>query len=290
MRNGLIKRFLWGSALSLLFVLCGCYLPSVGICILLAVISTLALLEFYHLLDLTEIPSFRIMGSAAGVLIIVCTWAVTVMNNYSEWELFLVAGFVIAILTRQFPQKHNIQPMATIACTMLGILYVPFLFNYFTKLIFSWPPYELLSPVSRTGRMLAFYLIAVVKATDIGGYVIGSIWGRKKLIFRISPKKSWEGCIGGIVFGLVTSLLFFFIVHGNFGIITMNIRHAVILGILLPFMGIIGDLVESMLKRSAGAEDSSSIIPGLGGVLDIMDSLLFACPVFYIYTKYILTV
>ena len=92
------------------------------------------------------------------------------------------------------------------------------------------------------------------------------------------------------MFGLVTSLLFFFIVQGNFGIITMNIRHAVILGMLLPFMGIIGDLVESMLKRSAGAKDSSSIIPGLGGVLDIIDSLLFACPVFYIYTKYILTV
>ena len=208
MRNGLIKRFLWGFVLSLLIVLCGFYLPSIGICILLAAISTLALLEFYHLLDLTEIPSFRIMGSATGVLIIVCTWAVTVLNSNSEWELFLVAVFVIAILTRQFPQKHNIQPMATIACTMLGILYVPFLFNYFTKLIFSWETYGLISPVSRTGRMLTFYLIAVVKATDIGGYVIGSMWGRKKLILRISPKKSWEGCIGGIVFGLVTSLLF----------------------------------------------------------------------------------
>ena len=288
MRSGLIKRILFGVILSLIVVLAGFWLPSVGIFVLLAVISTMALLEFYHLLDLTGIPCFRIMGSISGILIITCTWVSSFLNGVAEWELFLIAALVIAVLTRQFPQKHNVQPMATIACSMLGVLYVPFLFNYFTKLSFSWESSGLMSPLSVTGRALVFYLIAVVKLADIGAFVVGSQWGRNKLIPRISPEKTWEGCIGGIGFGLIMSLLFFFLVRGQLGCVTMNVCDAVILGLLLPFMGIVGDLVESMLKRSVGVKDSSSIIPGFGGVLDVLDSLLFAVPVFYIYSKYIL--
>ncbi len=291
MINGLSVRIASGFILCLAVVLTAFWMPSTGDCILLVTISTLALLEFYHLLDLTGIPCFRIIGVLFGILIIASTWILSVMNvmaNVAEWEMFLLTALVITILIRQFPQKLNVQPVATIACTLLGILYVPFLFNYLTKLLFSWESPGMLGCVGTTGRILFFYLICVVKFSDIGAYVIGSHFGRHRLIPRISPGKTWEGCGAGIGCGLIMSLVFFWIVDGQFGSVIMTSRDALILGVLLPLFGMVGDLTESMLKRAAGVKDSGIIIPGMGGVLDVLDSLLFAVPVFYIYVKYIL--
>ena len=286
--NNLHQRMISGPLILAAVLAAGYWAPTMSICVALAAIACLALMEFYHLLDLAGIPSFRIMGAAFSVLLIAVTWAAYSFHAdflAGEQELVIMFSLVIAILVRQFPQKYNTQPLATMACTLLGFLYVPFLFNYFTKLAFSWEPVGWLEPVGATGRLLVFYLIAVVKFTDIGAFVVGSRWGRHKLIPRISPGKTWEGFFGGILAGLITSLAFRWLLDGQFGIVTMPVRDAVILGVLLPVMGTFGDLTESMLKRAANAKDSSRIVPGMGGMLDVLDSLLFAVPALFIYAK-----
>lgn len=286
--NNLQKRLISGPSILVVILAAAYWAPAVSICVVLAALAGLALMEFYRLLDLQGIPSFRIMGVVFSVLLIAVTWASYTFNvavMAGEWELFVILGLVIAILVRQFPQKNNDQPLATMACTLLGFLYVPFLFNYFTKLTFSWEPIGVLETVSPTGRLLVFYLIAVVKFTDIGAFAVGNRWGRHKLIARISPGKTWEGLAGGILTGLITSLVFQWIAGGQFGVVTMRVHDAMILGVLLPVMGTLGDLTESMLKRAAKAKDAGGIIPGMGGMLDVLDSLLFAVPALFLYAK-----
>ncbi len=266
--------------------------PAVIICVILVTIAGLTILEFYRLLDLGGIPSFRILGVLFSMVLITATWVSYAFGTTflaGEREQVIMFGLVVAILVRQFPQRFNNQPLATIACTLLGFLYVPFLFNYFTKLAFAWQPVGMFGVATATGRLLVFYLIAVVKFTDIGAFFVGRRWGRHKLIPRISPAKTWEGFAGGIVTGLITSLVFFWVVDGQFGSVSMRLNDALVLGILLPVMGTFGDLTESMLKRAANAKDSSAIVPGMGGLLDVLDSLLFAVPVMFIYAKLFLT-
>ena len=287
----LTKRIVSGLSLGAAFLLVVNWVPSLSICALLCAIATIALLEFYQLLDAMTIPSFRIMGVAVSILLIAGTWLTLTLKTAvlaGEHELIILFIIIIAVLIRQFPQKYNDQPLATMACTLFGILYVPFLFNYFTKLAFTWECPSWLNPIGSTGRLLVFYLIAVVKFTDIGAFVIGSRLGRHKLISRISPSKTWEGFIGGVAVGLLVSLCVYFLLGGQFGVITMRIYDAIILGILLPVMGTVGDLTESMLKRAANSKDAGHLIPSMGGALDVLDSLLFGAPALYMYIKIML--
>jgi len=291
--TALAKRIASGLCLGAAFLLVANWGPSLSICALLCAIATIALLEFYKLLDAMEIPSFRIMGVVASILMITGTWLSLTFKTAvlaGEHELIILFVTIIAILIRQFPQKNNDQPLATMACTLFGILYVPFLFNYFTKLAFTWESPSWINPIGSTGLLLVFYLIAVVKFTDIGAFVIGSRLGRHKLFPRISPSKTWEGFFGGVAAGLLVSLCVYFTVGGRFGVITMQIYDAIILGIILPVMGTVGDLTESMLKRAAKSKDAGQLVPGMGGALDVLDSLLFGAPALYMYVKILLAV
>ena len=135
---------------------------------------------------------------------------------------------------------------------------------------------------------MILYLIAVVKASDTGAYFTGRFLGRHKLIPRLSPNKTWEGLAGGFLFSLIVSLLFWWFAGGQLGVVSLRVWDAAILGVLLAGSGVIGDLVESMIKRNADIKDSGHLIPGMGGVLDVLDSLLFGAPVLYAYAVLVL--
>ena len=132
------------------------------------------------------------------------------------------------------------------------------------------------------GAQALFLLMLTIVASDTAQYYSGRAFGRLKLAERISPKKTIEGAIGGFVFGsfVLTSV-------GNWWLPTVPLPMRVLLGLTVVALGIAGDLFESMLKRSAGVKDSSTLIPGHGGILDRIDALLFAAPVFYIVLKYV---
>ena len=127
----------------------------------------------------------------------------------------------------------------------------------------------------------------ITKFSDSGAYAVGSLIGKHKMIPRISPGKTWEGFGGAIVVSTLASLIF---VHflGN-KMAGMNWKHALILGALLAVCAVVGDLIESLFKREAGAKDSGKLFPGIGGILDLLDSLLFNAPIMYLYLRHVLT-
>ena len=127
----------------------------------------------------------------------------------------------------------------------------------------------------------------ITKFSDTGAYAVGSLIGRHKMIPRISPGKTWEGFGGAIVLSTAASVIFAQFFGGKMA--GMNWFHAVMLGVMLSVTAVIGDLIESLFKREAGVKDSGKFFPGIGGILDLLDSLLFNAPIMYLYLRHILT-
>ncbi len=282
------QRIVSGVLLAVLVVMVANYLPSPACWLLIVALGALAQYEFYTMMDGAGLPVFRVIGMLGGAAVISSTfWTIGPEDQQLaagyRWENLVLMLTALVVFVRQFPQKDNTQPVVTIACTLLGVWYVAFLINYFTRLAFAWHDGELLRSVSPTGRMMVLYLVGVVKISDVGAYFSGRFLGRHKLYPRLSPKKTWEGLIGGVLASLVVSLLFWHLTGGVLGKLTLDLVDAVILGLVLPVAGVLGDLFESLLKRSSGMKDSGTLIPGMGGVLDVLDSLLFGAPVLYAY-------
>lgn len=285
---------LLGSVALLLFVL-----PASVSMLVLVAIAVLGLLEFYDILNAAGIPAFRILGTGAGAVLLAGVFVglnapqllpPSAAGIAAEAFLLLVAAIVFVVCVRQFPQKNNPQPLPTIACTLLGIMYVPFMLAFFELLAFRWEPVSWTSPFGDTARALIVYTILVVKSSDIGAYLVGRNFGRHKLFPRISPGKTWEGLAGGLLAGVLMSVLVFWWLgrgqpHAAFGRLAVTRADAWILGAVLASIGVVGDLIESLLKRSAGMKDSGRSIPGMGGVLDVVDSLIFAAPALYFYLR-----
>ena len=144
-------------------------------------------------------------------------------------------------------------------------------------------------------RPILFFMILVTKIADTGAFAAGS-WtakrpeGNHKLIPLVSPKKSWEGLIGGTVASVVTALICYFFWPASVSVNGMKLfglQEVIIIGILASVIGLLGDLAESALKRAAGAKDSGNL-PGIGGILDTLDSLIFVAPLFYAYLNFVL--
>ena len=261
-------------------VLGGFFLPAPGLLVILLLLCGLALWEFYSLLDAAGISNFRYVGMVGGLGIILSTWIGLYFRGLTlayEWEWVLLIMILSAIFYRQFMVKTDPKPLETMASTLFGVMYVALMFNFITKLLMVWG--------ERDVRLLVVYLIIVVKVTDMGAYFTGCAMGRHKLIPRISPGKTWEGCAGGVLAGVGASVLFSVLSGGHIGPVGLSIPHAIILGILLSISGIVGDLAESLLKRAAKVKDSGSLLRGMGGILDVLDSLLFAGPVLYVYAR-----
>jgi phosphatidate cytidylyltransferase len=131
------------------------------------------------------------------------------------------------------------------------------------------------------GRLILLLLMAVIVVSDSAQYYTGRAFGRRPLAPTISPKKTVEGAIGGVVFGTLATMV------GGHYVFGSALWLLALLGATISLLGIVGDLFESMLKRSAGVKDSSNLIPGHGGVLDRIDSWLFAAPVYYVFVRFI---
>jgi phosphatidate cytidylyltransferase len=289
LRHRLVSGCLLGAA----FVLACDYLPMAGMWILLTVVTALAQFEFYQMISHAHIPVFRCFGLCFGAALITATcWTVgptpADMARAYRWENVVLLATLIGIFVRLFPQKHNERPVATVGCTLLGIWYVPFLMNYFARLAFQWSDATLTAGVSETGRLLILYMVVVVKTTDMGAYFVGRLVGRHKLWKRVSPSKTWEGLVGGIAAAVLSSWGFYCLVDGRLGVILLRPGDAIALGVLLSISGVAGDLFESLVKRACGIKDSGQILPGMGGLLDVLDSLLFGAPILYVYLRLVL--
>jgi phosphatidate cytidylyltransferase len=270
-------RVIVGSSLILALLGAVFLLPPLAMLVIIMIICAVALLEFYALLDAAQISHFKLYGLAGGLVLMVGTWYSVGTNTpfARDVELALLAAFVGVVFARQFFQKGNPKPWETMAGTILGVMYIPFMLNFFTRLFLTWGEGH--------GRIIALYLILVVKAADVGAYYVGCSIGKHKLIPRISPAKTWEGFWGGILTGTLVSLAYALICRNTFSAVNLSVVDSVVLGLLLSVVGTAGDLAESLFKRAAGVKDSGRMFLGMGGLLDVIDSLIFAAPALYIY-------
>jgi phosphatidate cytidylyltransferase len=269
-------------------------LISDGMFILTMILLAVAgLAEFYALVEKRGLVCFKWCGLAGGVLLMVGTF-LHLTTNYlgindsparaNDFETGFLILFVLGLCVRQFVSKTNSAGIVAIAVTLFGLMYVPWLLNFMQKINFF--PFAPGSPVD-AGKFFVLYFILVTKFSDMGAYAVGSLIGRHKMIPRISPGKTWEGFGGAIVVSTAASLAFVHFLGGH--LVGMNWLHAIVLGVVLSSTAVIGDLIESLFKREAGLKDSGKFFPGIGGILDLLDSLLFNAPIMYLYLRHILT-
>jgi phosphatidate cytidylyltransferase len=285
LRRLITSVILWTVILAAMFS--GNEFVSDGVFILIIfVFALLGLWEFYGLAGKRGLACFKGCGLLGGAALMVGTFLNVTGQvgtqgspaRVNDFETGFLILFVLGLCVRQFVSKSNTAGIVAIATTLFGLMYVPWLLNFIQKICF-FPGVE--------GKFFLLYFILVTKFSDMGAYAVGSLIGRHKMIPRISPGKTWEGFGGAIVVSTATSLVFVHFFGGHMA--GMNRVHAVILGIVLSSTAVIGDLIESLFKREAGVKDSGGFFPGIGGILDLLDSLLFNAPIMYLYLRHVLT-
>ena len=230
----------------------------------------LALYEFFTLLRAAKVPCYRLFGVVMGVIIPIVVYLEQGSTRSGE-VLFLILGCLF-LFVLQFLRTDNEDALVGISLTLFGILYVSWFLSFLVKMRFL-----------EGGVRWVAYILTVTKAGDIGAYIVGSLMGRHSLIPHVSPKKSVEGLHGAFAASLIASVAF-----QPFLPLAWNTAHLLILGLLIGIVGQIGDLSESLMKRFCHAKDSGGLFPGLGGVLDAVDSVLFTVPIFYFHLKILL--
>ena len=252
--------------------------PFVGLLVFMG-IAAMASLEFTACARGAGLPCRKGLGVLGALLILVCGWlqVTTFSGGALQIEAFGLSLAMAAVFVRQFMDPLNRDALVNMAVTLLGMLYIGLLFGFMAKIFIAW---------GGPARLLLFYFFAVVKVSDIGAFFTGSAIGRHKLFPKLSPAKTWEGCAGGVMASLAVSLLFRGLSGGDFGVVQLNWLDAVVLGLLMPVVGILGDLVESQFKRAGGVKDSSHLIRGMGGILDVADSPMLAAPFFFVYVQW----
>jgi len=285
LRRLLTSIVLWTVVIGALFS--GNQLISNGVfLVIMMALAGFGLLEFYGLVEKRGLICFKEWGVFGGLLLIASTFFYLsgvlgiqeAPAKANDFETSLLIIFVLGLCVRQFVSTHNTAGILAISTTLFGLMYVPWLLNFIQKINFF---------PKANGTFYVLYFILVTKFSDTGAYAVGSLIGKHKMIPRISPGKTWEGFAGAVAVSTLASLLFAYFTGER--LTGMNWKHAVILGILLSTSAVIGDLIESLFKREAGVKDSGQYFPGIGGILDLLDSLLFNAPLMYLYLRHVLT-
>jgi phosphatidate cytidylyltransferase len=285
LRRLLSTVILWAVVLGAMFS--GNTVLSNGVFLLImCLLTVVGLMEFYGLASKIGLVCFNVLGVIGGLLLIVGTFLhftdklgiSGTPSRVNDFEISFIILFVLGLCVRQFLAKSNTAGIVAISTTLFGLMYVPWLLNFIQK-IYYFP--------NVNGVYYVLYFILVTKFSDSGAYVVGSLIGKTKMIPRISPGKTWEGFAGAILFSVGASVAFAHLARSK--VPEFGLTNAVILGFVLALAAVIGDLIESLFKREAGVKDSGGFFPGIGGILDLLDSLLFNAPLMYLYLRHVIT-
>lgn len=241
--------------------------------VLLALVSLLTQRELYQMIAKMGHAPFRRLGLLFGLAITLAPLFTARYPLCTPENLLAVAAIVFAIrLVGERPPETRVE---SLAWTLFGLVYVPFLLQFLVRILL------VASPVPNTGLALALWLIAVSKFCDVGALLGGMAFGRHKMAPVISPKKTWEGAAGGLVTSalLGAGIVYFF---GQYFPAALTPLLAAALALPIAALGIVSDLVESVIKRRAGTKDSGNTIPGIGGIFDLSDSLILTAPLGFI--------
>lgn len=240
--------------------------------LLFLVLTILGVLEFYSLIEKSDlgIKPQKIAGTLAAILLFASN-----TNNpfFARFEVFNMVMFPLIFVTELYRKQSN--PFGNIAFTYLGILYVALPFSFASHLALSFDTSGQMT--FNPWPLLCFLLIIWVN--DSGAYASGRLFGKHKMFERISPGKTWQGAIGGFIFAMVAAYIM------SRYLTQYTLLDWFIITIILVVVSTLGDLVESMLKRSIGVKDSGTLLPGHGGILDRFDGIFLTLPVIWAYLR-----
>lgn len=237
----------------------------------------LAGLGVAEFLGITGNRSFKMLvADLTGTVILVGgfdTVAATWANGWSfpaftVWGAIFVAWLITRIVVQLY--SHDPAPLRRLACSLMSQIYIAL-------------PVALMCCIynAANGHALLLAVFILIWVNDTGAYLVGSRIGRHRLFERLSPKKSWEGFFGGMIFAVIAAVVMFVCFPQYYG--TRPLAFMAVLGVLIPVFATWGDLAESMIKRTLNVKDSGKILPGHGGILDRIDSLLVAVPATVVY-------
>lgn len=251
---------------------------------MMTLLGVFSVWEFFQMTKRGGMPAQACWGLLAGVAYLLVLCFLLAERGFEALGLLhrvdVTALVVVTLVAFLIPLRRQVEGKKTlteVAVTVLGFVYVAVLFSFMMRLLFV-PQLEGNVP----GAWLVLWLVAVTKFTDMGAYITGSLIGKHKMIPHISPAKTWEGFAGALLFsqlaacGLYAMMPDALSVLGGWGSV-------VILALVLALLAVVGDLAESVIKRSIGVKDSGNTLPGIGGALDLIDSLCFTAPVLYFY-------
>ncbi|WP_205500616.1 phosphatidate cytidylyltransferase [Rufibacter psychrotolerans] len=229
--------------------------------LLFLLLTVLGLLEFYRLLAEKGYRPNKVLGVLLGGAMFGLGFWVKANDLSPEW-LFLLLPLLFITLVAELYRKTE-HPFVNIALTLLGVLYIALPFSLLHVLAFL---------PDRYSWQIILGVMFLIWSSDTGAYAAGRTLGKNKLFPRISPGKTWEGLVGGVLLSLGVAWL----LSRSFE--DLSLEHWLGVAVLVSIFGVWGDLVESMLKRSLQVKDSGTLIPGHGGILDRFDSLILVIP------------
>jgi len=238
-----------------------------GAIALVVLVAALTQRELYQMVIRMGHAPFSGLGVLLGIVITLSS----VFNLPLLTPAMILAGSAIIFAIRIVGERNPENRVESLAWTLFGLIYVPFMLQYFVPIL------QIATPHAHTGLAFAIWLVAVSKFCDVGALLSGMAFGKHKMAPVISPKETWEGAIGGL---LTSAALGAGIAAGfsQYFPATFTPLLAAAIAIPIAALGVVSDLVESVIKRRANTKDSGATIPGIGGVFDLSDSLILTAP------------
>ncbi len=269
--NNLIKRILTG--IIFVVVLAGCILySSYSLLVIFSIITVTGLWEFYSLIENSGRATIeKPIHSFGGFLLLVAFYMYASTNFGFSIFIPYIVYLLYVFISQLYLKKED--PLQNWAYIILGQIYVALPFGMLCLLPFRYVNGELVYL-----SVIPFAFFIFIWINDSGAYIVGSTMGKHRLFERISPKKSWEGFFGGMILSIITALMFAYYFPSR-----LNWYEWVGMSLITVIFGTLGDLSESLFKRTLGVKDSGNILPGHGGILDRFDSVLLSAPACVIY-------
>ena len=279
----MIKRAISTVALWALIVLALYYGGADAGVFLLTIVAVASQNELYRLLQKAGHRPFRNFGTCLGAVMMLAPYYT--LKLYPSGEKVGLEGGIIAVTLvvcclRIMRERDGTNRMETLAFTLFGLVYIPFMLQFLVRVL-------TLTADSSQGLLLAIWITAVAKFCDVGALLVGTAVGRHPMSPTMSPKKTWEGAVGGVILSMGVGAGLAVLLHGWVPTHFTPLAAALI-AMPVATVSIVSDLIESVIKRRANVKDSGRFIPGIGGAFDLSDSLILAAPVGYLLLRIIL--
>lgn len=247
--------------------------------LLVAAVIVLSLREYFHIVHSKGWSPERSTALVGSIAFILSDYFAIAYPSLALLPAIALFATTIALFLFYFINGED--PLCNISLTIFGIAYLAIPLSLALNITYYFPEES-----GQDGRYWLLYLLLITKITDTGAYVVGKKFGATKMAPYISPQKTWEGAVGGLTAALLASVLFFLLLNRGESPAPMVLTYwqSIWVAGAISLLAQFGDLAESLIKRDVGVKDSSHL-PGLGGFLDIVDSVIFTCPFIYFFLK-----